>query len=120
MRIFYNIIIGVAFAMAITACGNQKDAENLVKEFISDNAVKPETMELIEFGKLDSTKVISDSVIESMQQRENPLFKKGIYYADKSSGRLLYFIRAKIVVEGDTIPQTFYLDEQLQQVVAFK
>ena len=107
-------------SLLITACGRQGDAESLVKDFISQNAVNPEKVVLLDFGNLDSTKVIKDSVIQTLQERENPVFKKGINYAVKTSGHMLYFLRTQLVYEGDTLRQTFYLDEQLQQVVAIK
>lgn len=107
-------------SLLITACGRQGDAESLVKDFISQNAVDPEKVVLLDFGNLDSTKVIKDSVIQTLQERENPVFKKDINYAVKTSGRMLYFLRTQLVYEGDTLRQTFYLDEQLQQVVAIK
>jgi hypothetical protein len=107
-------------SLLATSCGRQSDAENLVKDFISQHATNPDKIVLLDFSDLDSTKLIKDSVIQVLQERENPLFKKDISYAVKTSGRMLYFLRTQLVCEGDTLRQTFYLDEQLQQVVAIK
>jgi len=104
----------------LTACGQQQDAENLVKEFIAENAISPNQIDIVSFGKLDSTKVIHDSLIVDMQQRENPVFKKDVKYSSEQSGHMLYLLRISYAYEGDTLTNTFYLDEQLQHVVAFK
>lgn len=119
MRRIY-IIIGILAVLLFASCGRQHTAESLVKEFVSQHATEPGKMEVIDFGDLDSTKVIKDSLILDMQTREHANFKSGIDYTVKTSGRMLYFLRMKYVCEGDTLQQTFYMDENLQQIVAFK
>ncbi len=105
---------------AFTSCSRQGTAERLVKEFVAQNAVDPDEMVTLSFGELDSTKVIRDSLILDMQTRENPLFKKDIDYAVKTSGRMMYFVRMKFTYRNDTLQHTFYMDEALRQVIAFK
>ena len=107
--------------LLFVSCGQQYDAECLVKDFVKQNALNPDKVDILSFSKLNTTKVIKDSLVQDMQQRESPVFKSGINYAMKTSGNMLYFIRMEYVYdEGDTLKQTFYLDEQLEQVVAFK
>lgn len=120
MKKLYNIIIGVAMATLFTACSQQGEAESIVKEFIEQNAIAPEKMEQKVFAHLDSTKVVRDSLIKIMQNNKHELYKDNIKYPQQTSGRVLYYLRMKYVYEGDTLSQTFYLDENLQHVVSFK
>ena len=120
MKCFIRIITSVALCLLITACGQQKDAEQLVERFIEQYAVAPEKIGTVVFQNIDSTKLISDSLIGAMQQRPNSIFKEGIDYPVKSGGRMLYFIRMNFTYEGDTLRQTFYMDEALEHIVAFK
>jgi len=119
MRHIYNII-GIVGLFLLTACGQQHEAESLVSAFIAENAVSPEKIDIFSYGKLDSTKVIGDSLIADMQQRENSVFKKDVKYGSEQSGRMLHLLRINYAYEGDTLTNTFYMDEQLQHVVAFK
>jgi hypothetical protein len=48
------------------------------------------------------------------------VFKKDVKYGSEQSGRMLHLLRINYAYEGDTLTNTFYLDEQLQHVVAFK
>jgi hypothetical protein len=54
-----------------------------------------------------------------MRHRGAPGFKTGISYAEPPKGDLLY-LRMKYVMKGDTLQNTFYLDQEAQEVVAFK
>lgn len=115
------IIIGVVFmSLALASCGKQYSAESLADDFIEEYALAPEKMLYREYMNLDSTKMISDSVLVAMQQRGHELFKSNIEYPIKTSGRMLYYLRMKYVYEGDTLQQTFYLDENVSQIVSFK
>jgi len=120
MKKLYNILIGVAMATLFSACSQQGEAESIVKEFIEQNAIAPEKMEQKVFAHLDSTKVVRDSLIKIMQNNKHELYKDNIEYPQQTSGRMLYYLRMKYVYEGDTLSQTFYLDENLQHVVSFK
>ena len=116
----YKYIIGVASIFFMSSCGQQHDAECLVDAFLEENAVHPEKIENRNFLKLDSTKLISDSLIDVFQHRKNELFKPNIKYAVNNSGRMLYYIRMNFTYEGDTLYQTFYIDESFGHIVAFK
>ena len=54
-----------------------------------------------------------------MRQRGAEGFKQGIQYGEMPQGDLFY-LRMKYVKGGDTLSNTFYIDEKLQEVVAFK
>ena len=107
--------------MAVLAsCGRKHQAETLVEEFIEQHAVSADEMKERDYVHFDSTKVISDSLIANMQKREHEHFKHPIPYPIPSSGRMLYLLRMSYIYKNDTLFHTFYLDEQLEHVVAFK
>ena len=54
-----------------------------------------------------------------MRHRGAPLFKQGITYGNVPQGEL-FFLRMRYVHEGDTLQNTFYLNQELTEVVAFK
>ena len=114
------IIIGVIFVSFFVSCGNQQTAKSLVTDFIEQNALSPEKMIAREFSSLDSTKFINDSIVLSMQKRGHELYKNDIRSEQSQSGRMLYYLRMKCMYDSDTLQQTFYLDEKLTSVVAFK
>ena len=120
MKRITRIVTCITFAVLLMGCGPQKDAERLVDQFIEQNAIEPTAMQDVTYLRIDSTKMISDSLIEAMQQRSHELFKDGIDYPVKSKGNKLYYIRMKFTYKGDTLRQTFYIDEALEHIVAFK
>lgn len=116
----FRIIAFLTLILLVTSCGKQASAEDIVNDFIETNALHPEKIVQREFQRLDSTKFINDSVVMVMQLNGCELYKADIDYKVKTSGRMLYFLRLKYVYEGDTLRNTFYLDEQLENVVSFK
>jgi hypothetical protein len=54
-----------------------------------------------------------------MRQRGARLFKKGITYGPIPSGDL-YYLRMNYISDGDTLQNTFYLNQELTEVVAYK
>jgi len=106
--------------ISLAGCGKQWKAEELVEQFIEQNAQNPEKINRLSYGRLDSTRHISDSLLLSMQAKDHAQFKAGIGYEAKTSGRILYLLRMKYEYEGDTLSNTFYMDEHIQQIVGFK
>ena len=74
------------------------------------------------FYDLDSTKHISDSAFLQMRQKAttNKRYKDGLQFADGQKTKKLNFIRVKMLIQKDTVYQTFYFDDQITQVLAFK
>jgi hypothetical protein len=120
MKRITRIVTCITFTALLIGCGPQKDAERLVDQFIEQNAIEPTAIQDVTYLRIDSTKMISDSLIEAMQQRSHELFKEEIDYPVKSKGNKLYFIRMKFTYKGDTLRHTFYIDETLEHIVAFK
>ncbi len=114
---YIYIIIGVM--LFLTSCGKQYDAEQTVKDFVEANMNNPEKISSRDFGDLGTTRHISDSLIDVMRQRGAIHYQQGISYGKVPAGDL-YYLRMKYVREGDSLQNTFYLDETLTTVVAFK
>jgi hypothetical protein len=115
-----NIIIGIFLLVLASSCTKQGDAEKIVNSFIESNAIAPEKIIEREFSVLDSTNHLTDSIVVAMQQMKKDRFKDHIQYVSGQCGRVLYFLRMKYIYEGDTVTNTFYLDENLTTVVSFK
>ena len=113
------IITILASTLLFASCGQQHQAEQQVKAFINENMEVADEISGRDFADLGSTRHISDSLIDVMRHRGAPLFKKQISYGAKPSGDL-YYLRMSYIHKGDTLQNTFYLDSELQEVVAFK
>ena len=113
------IIIGISALLLFASCGQQHEAEQTVKAFIEENMEQPDKITSRDFADLGTTRHISDSLITVMRQRGAQHFKKGITYGKMPTGDL-YCLRMSYISDGDTLYNTFYLDESLSEVVAFK
>ena len=113
-----NIILG-GLVLLLTACGQQYKAEKAVEAFVDANAIEPSKIAHRDFADIGTTRHISDSLIDVMRHRGAPLFKKQISYGEKPSGDLIY-LRMRYIHQGDTLQNTFYLDNEVKEVVAFK
>ena len=114
-----NIIIGIGMVLLSVSCGRQHTAEQTVKAFVEENMEVAGEISNRDFADLGTTSLISDSLIQLMRHRGAPLFKQGISYPDVPGGEL-YYLRMSYVHQGDTLQNTFYLNPELTEVVAFK
>lgn len=104
-------IIGVM--LLLTACGQQQRAKSVVKDFME--TYQKGDIDYLEFSDVDSTKVLSDSLIQALQQQAG----KKVNFQKRNSTTLL-LIRAKYLLDDDTCSTTFYLDPSTMGVVACK
>ena len=104
-------IIGVTLLLA--ACGQQQRAKSVVKEFME--TYRQGDVDYLEFSDVDSTKMLSDSLINVLQQQAG----KKVTFQKRNSTTLL-LIRAKYLLNDDTCSTTFYLDPSTMGVVACK
>ena len=117
MRRCLYIIIGITLLFA--SCGQQHDAEKTVKAFVESNAISPEEITNRHFADLGTTRHISDSLINLMRHRGAQLYRQDISYPAIPQGEL-YYLRMRFIYKGDTLQNTFYLNQGLTEVVAFK
>ena len=106
-RIYIKIGICLFNVLLFASCGQQYKAESTVKDFIED------------FADLGKTRHLNDSLIGIMRQNGAQGFKKGITYPAIPQGDL-YYLRMRYISGKDTLQNTFYLNEELTEVVAFK
>lgn len=99
--------------LLLTACGQQQRAKSVVKEFME--TYRQGDVDYLEFSDVDSTKMLSDSLINVLQQQAG---KKVTFHKRNSTTLLL--IRAKYLLDDDTCSTTFYLDPSTMGVVACK
>lgn len=121
-KIIKTAIVAFAVAMAFTNCNREKSrAQALVKDFLKENLVEND-FKVMDFSKLDSTKVVSDSLFQLMREKgeKNSHFKQPLDFPDGPKTTKMYFIRVKYRIYQDTILQTFYFDDELSRVVSFK
>ncbi len=109
-------LVSMALLAALfVGCGQSHDARKTVKEFMASQMGIAD-YDVIEWGGLDSTFFVSDSMVQVMRH-STPQKVKAQYV--KYSPKLLY-LNVKYAVGSDTVRQTFYLDDKLTGVVAYK
>ena len=114
------ILIGIALLLLFASCGQRQQAKHLAEQFVEQNASDPSKLHITNFGKLDSTRLLNDSIIEAMRRLPAPIYKTGIAYPSLPAPGKLLLIRMNYEYEGEQWSNTFYFDEGLTQVVAFK
>ena len=106
-------------SLVLVACGGKHKAGSTVGEFLKSNIVDTEySTEVLAF---DSTKALGDSLILTMRTEAaaDKYFKKNIHWGAYEGGKLVY-ARVRILQLKDTLVRTFYLDKDMNTVVAFK
>lgn len=111
-----------ASVLLLTACGQQHDAKVLVKNFMKENLKDATSLSSVNFGKLDSTKRINDSIITKMRAftKESERYKNNIMYSAEPAGNTLMMLRVEYILNKDSCSDTYYLDKELTRVVALK
>ena len=112
------IIIGVVLLLFVS-CGRQQEAKSIVKDFMEANVGDYSRVSYLEFCDIDSTRNISDSLIQVLHRRTPAHFSKNISYQQRG-GKTLWLIRTRYLMDKDTCSATFYLDKDMTGVVVFK
>lgn len=115
-----NILFASLAAVFLSSCGEQYKAKQLVSNFL-DRSLAEKDFSIENCSKLDSTYYITDSTLNAMRaaSRKETSFIRARYEGVKRSKKLL-FIRIDYTNNGRKHTQTFYMDDRLQHVVAFK
>ena len=120
----YLILICAAAVLLLASCGKRYTAKGLVKDYVKAYAVNPDKIDITSFSDLDSTKVISDSLLQVMREtaQKDALFKPDILFTAERKDPTLLFIRMRFQLPDDTLEQsrTFYFDRDLTGIIAFK
>ena len=115
MRKTPYIIIGIALLL-FASCGRQQAAKSAVKDFVGQYLY--EDVSYVDFTSVDSTRAISDSLIDVLHRQARPALGTPDYRP--RTGRTLFVIRANYHVGDDTLSSTFYLNPDLDGIVAYK
>ena len=105
--------------LLVAGCGKQHTAEQTVKNFVAENMKDGVETKRIGFGDLGTTRHINDSLVAKMRKNGAELYKSGIKYGNVPQGEV-YYLRMRYLYKGDTLQNTFYIDSELKEVVAFK
>ena len=112
------IIIGIALLL-FASCGRQQTAKSIVKDFMEANIEDYSKVSFLDFYDIDSTRLISDSLIQVLHGRIPAHFSRNISYQERGE-KTLWHIRTRYLMDKDTCSATFYIDKELNGVVAFK
>lgn len=105
--------------MLCVACGRKQEAKAIVKDFMETYVDDYSKVSFVEFYDVDSTRNISDSLIAVLHGRTPAHFSRNISYQQRS-GKTLWLIRTRYLMDKDTCSATFYMDKDMTGVVAFK
>ena len=108
--------------LLFTSCGQQHQAKEVIQKFIDQYAVEPSARSSISIVKFDSTKVLNDSIINLMRTNADTIqrYQKSIKYVEGNAGKKLYVARITYSIYDVEYSDTYYLNEQLTHVMAFK
>ena len=116
------IIIGVTLVLLSVSCGQQHQAKQVIQDFVEQYAAEPSACSSISIVKFDSTQTVNDSIIGRMRANADTIqrYQKSIKYADGAISKKLFIARIEYTVSGEKYSETYYLDDQISRVVAFK
>ena len=104
------------------SCGRQHQAKQVIQDFIDQYAAEPSACSSISIVKFDSTQTVNDSIIGRMRANADTIqrYQKSIKYADGAISKKLFIARITYTVNDAEYSDTYYLDDQISRVVAFK
>lgn len=96
-KLFINITMCMVMLLSVS-CGQQHDAEHIVKEFMKENMKDAAAMSSLDFDRMDSTRLINDSIITSIRAHagESGIYKTEISYVMENQAKersCLYFVQ---------------------------
>lgn len=111
MRKLFILIIG---AVLMGSCGQRYEAKDIVRDFLKEQMVTDDYA--LQFGKLDSTYRINDSIMGDLQKRcaTDKLFKQPLPLGDYHGLKTKLVLPVRIILKDDTVRRTFYLDPDLK------
>ena len=105
----------------LVSCGQKQQAKSTDKDFVKTNFATTD-YRFKDFGKLDSTRYVTDSIIEVMKIRaaSDKTFRKDASYGRRVAKEQLKYLPVKMKIADKDTVLTFYLTNKLTQVVAVK
>ena len=118
MKKIHYILLSLAITAFLSCSSNDKKAQALVDGFMKEYLLNQDGISEVEYSEIDSTYHVSESALTTMRNSRVDNYRKGISYG-KPTKKLLY-MSVKYKRKGNAEKQTFYFDDQLSTVVAFK
>lgn len=118
-RIFHPLFCAV---MMFSACGQQHEAEVLVKDFMNENLKNPAALTNVDFAKLDSTSRLNDSIINVLRTLagQSGRYRDGIRYSDKKQEKPLKILHVQYKIDTTECSDTYYLSRDMTEIIAVK
>lgn len=114
-------ILLLAAMLLVMGCSKQHTAKGMAEDFLEQNAKEPDMMQHRSYLDLDSSKLLTDSIIVALRSYSHPRMNAtGEPDVPAKAGRMLYVLPMKYYYNGEAERLTFYLDEHLQHIVAVK
>ena len=108
-------------ALLLMSCGEQYKAKGVVKDFLKEN-VTATSYSAKRFSGIDSTRNVTPEQVVALRKAlsKQKGFKSHIAFQDYTKRDVLKFVKMMLKVNDDTLNCTFYLDKDVEHVVAFK
>lgn len=119
-RIHYFIPLCLACLLLFPSCSSRQQAKSLVSDFVATYALHPDSITNRSFANLDSTRLISDSLLLSLRQQRDPLFKHPIPYPDLQAQPVRHYLRMRFTYKGQESARTFYFNREITEITAIK
>lgn len=110
-------------ALLLCACGQQHNAERVVKDFMERNLKDPSSLTDVEFNDIDSTRHITNDVAATLRRQMAATaaqYKGDIDYGDAPQDGSLIMTSVRYTNGGKSYRDTYYMDRDITNVVAFK
>ena len=122
MRKSYLITIAALALLLTTSCTEQQRSERVVASFLEEQLTDAEGLEIEKFYKIDSTRIISDSILTqlSKQALNSGHYKQNSTLSSPRKEKKLIISRVDYKLKGKTYQDTYYLDDDIEHVVAVK
>lgn len=120
MKTVKRCVVFGMFCAVLACCGDQHKAESVVGDFIDANIALDRYS--VKFSSLDSTDRVTPERIMTMRKNASTdhLFKRNASFLPVPASGKYLFTRTKIINGTDTVERTFYMDDALTGVIAFK
>ena len=119
MKTRHALIMSAGLLFA--SCGQQHQAESVVKEFLEENLKDASTLSITEYGEIDSTRYLNDSIINELRKSvNNALYKGDIKFSQPDAKSKLIILRVKYNVNEKEYHDTYYLNNEMTEVVTLK
>lgn len=108
--------------LLLASCGQQHKAESVVEDFMNNNLKDASSLQIMEYGDLDSTRYLNDSIVNKLRStaKNAPMYKPDIIFSEDNGHDKLIILRVKYKINDKNYHDTYYLNKELTAVIALK